>query len=80
MLVGDFGQLPPVMDLPSTLLYLGQPLRTTSQVFAKAELLPEVLRQDGQEREQYQALPQLSRESLRTRLYRTARYFELMLD
>ena len=56
MLVGDFGQLPPVMDLPlyssvprSAIADLG---RTTYQLFAKAVVLTEVLRQDGQDREQ----------------------------
>ena len=56
MLVGDFGQLPPVMDLPlysaaprSTIADLG---RSTYQLFAKAVMLNEVLRQDGQDREQ----------------------------
>ena len=56
MLVGDFGQLPPVMDLP---LYSSVPRsaiadlqRTTYQLFAKAVVLTEVLRQDGQDREQ----------------------------
>ena len=55
MLVGDFGQLPPVMDLPlyssvprSAIADLG---RTTYQLFAKAVVLTEVLRQ-GQDREQ----------------------------
>ena len=56
LLVGDFGQLPPVMDLPlysslprSAIADLG---RTTYQLFAKAVALTEVLRQDGQDREQ----------------------------
>ena len=56
LLVGDFGQLPPVMDLP---LYFSVPRsaiadlgRTTYQLFAKAVVLTEVLRQDGQDREQ----------------------------
>ena len=56
LLVGDFGQLPPVVDLPiyssvprSAIADLG---RTTYQLFAKAVVLTEVLRQDGQDREQ----------------------------
>ena len=56
LLVGDFGQLPPVMDLPlysavprSAIADLG---RSTYQLFAKAVVLTEVLRQDGQDREQ----------------------------
>ena len=56
MLVGDFGQLPPVMDLP---LYSAVPRsaiadigRSTYQLFAKAVVLTEVLQQDGQDREQ----------------------------
>ena len=56
LLVGDFGQLPPVMDLPlysavprSAIADLG---RSTHQLFAKAVVLTEVLRQDGQNREQ----------------------------
>ena len=47
LLVGDFGQLPPVMDLPlyssvprSAIADLG---RTTYQLFAKAVVLTEVL-------------------------------------
>ena len=54
--MGDFGQLPPVMDLPlyssvprSAITDLGH---TTYQLFAKAEVLTEVLQQDGQDREQ----------------------------
>ena len=56
LLVGDFGQLPPVMDLPlyssvprSAIADLG---RTTYQLFAKAVVLTEVLQRDGQDREQ----------------------------
>ena len=56
LLVGDFGQLPPVMDL---LLYSAAPRsaiadlgRSTYQLFAKAVMLNKVLRQDGQDREQ----------------------------
>ena len=56
LLVGDFGQPPPVMDLPlysavprSAIADLG---RSTYQLFAKAVVLTEVLRQNGQDREQ----------------------------
>ena len=56
LLVGDFGQLPPVMDLP---LYSAVPRSAvanlgcaTYQSFAKAVMLTQVLRQDGQDREQ----------------------------
>ena len=54
--MGDFGQLPPVMDLPlyssvarSAIADLGG---STYQLFAKVVVLTEVLRQDGQDREQ----------------------------
>ena len=56
LLVSDFGQLPPFMDLP---LYSSVPRlaiadlgRSTYQLFVKAVVLTEVLRQDGQDREQ----------------------------
>ena len=56
LLVGDFGQLPPVMDLPlysavprSAIADLGH---STYQLFAKAVVLTEVSQQDGQDREQ----------------------------
>jgi len=56
LLVGDFGQLPSVMDLPlyssvprSAIADLGH---TTYQLLKKAVVLTEVWRQDGQDREQ----------------------------
>ena len=56
LLVGDFGQLPPVMDLPlysSVARSVIADLRgSTYQLFAKVVVLTEVLRQDGQDREQ----------------------------
>ena len=56
LLVGDFGQLPPVMDLPlytsvsrSAISDLG---RTTYQMYSTAVTLTQVMRQNGQDNDQ----------------------------
>ena len=56
LLSGDFGQLPPVMDLPLYSSDMKSPLsdlgRTAYQSFSKAIVLTQVMRQLGQNPEQ----------------------------
>ena len=56
LLFGDFGQLPPVMDLPLYSSLSRSPLsdlgRTAYQMFDKAVILAQVMRQNGEDPEQ----------------------------
>lgn len=54
LLFGDFGQLPPVMDLPLYTTELSDQGRAAYQTFQHAIVLDEVMRQAGQEPEQLQ--------------------------